>query len=311
MELCDRVTVLRHGRSVGTEEIGNLDEMTIARMMVGRDVVLAIDKDEPKPHDRIVEVKDLVYVDGEGRRVLDGVSFSIRAGEVVGIAGVEGNGQSELSDIISGMLPVLGGSVRISGEEIKDKSIRDVRNLGVSHISEDRLKYGCALELSVKENILSSRLNKKEFRKGLFLDHKRANEFVDQCIEEYEILCYDRTEPVKMLSGGNIQKVIVAREFSGEARLILANQPTRGIDVGTTEMIRKTIIKKVREENIGALLVSSDLNEVLEVSDRLLVMRKGKIVACFKRASDVPEELLGEYMLGVRTMTPDEMGEEL
>ena len=157
------------------------------------------------------------------------------------------------------------------------------------------------------ENIIADRFRKKEFRNSIFLNEKKINQEVDGYIREFEIACDDRDQPVRMLSGGNIQKVVVAREFTSGANVILANQPTRGIDVGTAEMIRKTLLRKVREENVGALLVSADLNEVLEVSDRLFVMRKGKIVAAFPRANQVSEEELGEYMLGLKVMTNEEM----
>ncbi|MEA4911966.1 MAG: ABC transporter ATP-binding protein [Oscillospiraceae bacterium] len=309
MQLCDRVTVLRHGRVIGTEDIENLTQIKLSRMMVGRDVVLKIDKEDPKPKKDVVQVRNVTYINDEGRKVIDDVSFTIRAGEILGIAGVEGNGQSEFSDIISGMLPFVKGSIIVNDTEIKGKSIRQIRDLGVAHISEDRMKFGCAGELSVRENIISDRVNKKEFKSGPFINTKRVNALVDECIKEFEIACDDREQPVRMLSGGNIQKVVIAREFTSGANIIIANQPTRGIDVGTTEMIRTTLIKKSRKEGVAALLVSADLNEVLEVSDRLLVMRKGKVVAHFKKANEIPEDLLGEYMLGLRCMTAEEMGD--
>lgn len=307
MQLCDQVTVLRHGYTIGTDVIENLDETKISRMMVGRDVVLKIEKDDPSPKEKLVEVKGLRYLNEDGRCVVDGVDFSIRAGEIVGVAGVEGNGQSEVADIIAGMLPYSIGSVKVNGQEIHGKSIRQIRDLGVAHISEDRMKSGCAADLSVKENIISDRFNQKEYRFGPFLNGKKINALVDRCIEEFDIACDDRDEQIRMLSGGNIQKVIVAREFTSGANVVIANQPTRGIDVGATEMIRKSLIRMAREKNVGTLLVSADLNEVLEVSDRLLVMRKGKVVAHFPKANEVSEDLLGEYMLGIRTMTPEEL----
>ena len=170
--------------------------------------------------------------------------------------------------------------------------------------------YGCAANLPIRENIMADRIHSKKYRKfGLFTDTRKINREIDELIEAFEIACDDRSQPVRMLSGGNIQKVIVAREFSSGAHLILANQPTRGIDVGTTEMIRKTLVRKAREDGVATLLISSDLNEILEVSDRLLVMKDGQIVAHFQDASKVSTDLLGEYMLGVRRMTPEEMGD--
>ena len=161
--------------------------------------------------------------------------------------------------------------------------------------------------MSIKENIVGDRIFSREFRRGPFLDQKKINEFADQCIREYEIACDHRDEPIRMLSGGNIQKVIVAREFTSGAKLIVANQPTRGVDVGTSDMIRRKLIEKTRKDGIASLLISADLNEVLEVSDRLLVMYKGKIAAFFHDVKKVTEEELGEYMLGLKTMSPEEI----
>lgn len=302
MKICDRITVLRHGYCVGTKEIAALDSADIARMMVGRDVILKFEKSPAKRGKVVADIEDLVYVDGEGHRAIDGVSLKMYAGEILGIAGVEGNGQSELAESLGGLLPVLSGKICINGVNIKGKTIREIRELGVANITEDRIKDGCALDLSIKENIISTKLHERRFRKGPFLNHKKINEFVETCIAQYEISCSDSSSPVRMLSGGNMQKVIVAREFTADADLIIANQPTRGIDVGTSEMIRRTLIRKTREDNVATLLVSSDLNEVIEVSDRLIVMRKGRIAAEFEHANEVNEELLGEYMLGVRTM---------
>jgi simple sugar transport system ATP-binding protein len=308
IRLCDRITVLRRGQSVGTDLIKNLNEEKIAKMMLGRDVNLKIDKEASVPGKAVAEIQDLVYVDGDGRRVLDRISFTIRSGEIVGIAGIEGNGQQEIADLLSGILPIQHGSVRINGREIKGKSIRSIRDMGVAYISEDRIKHGCAPALSIRDNIIADRMHKKEFRKGVFLDKKKIERFVDKCIQKFEIACDHQDEPVKFLSGGNIQKVVVAREFTSGADLIIANQPTRGIDVGTTEMIRKTIVKMTKSDGIAALLVSSDLNEIFEVSDRLFIIRKGKFVAHFNNVKNAFAELLGEYMLGVKTMSQEEMG---
>lgn len=309
MELCDRVTVLRHGRSIGTEEIVNLDPVKIARMMVGRDVVTEIHKEPAQPKEVVLEVKNLKYKNPENVMEVNGVSFGIRSGEIVGIAGVEGNGQNQVAELIAGMLSPLEGSIELSGQSTQGKSIRKIREMGIAYISEDRMTYGCAANLPIRENIMADRIYSPKYKKfGLFIDTKKINAEIDRLIKEYEISCDNKTQPVRMLSGGNIQKVIVAREFTSGAKLILANQPTRGIDIGTTDMIRRTLIRKSREDGVATLLVSSDLNEILEVSDRLLVMKDGQIVAHFPDASKVEADLLGEYMLGVKRMTPEEMG---
>lgn len=312
MSLCDRVTVLRHGHTVGSDVITALNPAKISRMMVGRDVVLEIQKEPPVPKENILKVEDLYYENAEGVMVVNGVSFGIRSGEIVGIAGVEGNGQNQVAELIAGMIHSLSGAISICGKKSNGKSVRKIREMGLAYISEDRMVYGCAPNLPIRENIMADRVYTKQFRKfGVFLDTKKINQTIDGLIQEFEIACDDRGQPVRMLSGGNIQKVIVAREFTSGAKLILANQPTRGIDVGTTEMIRKTLVRKSRHDGVATLLVSSDLNEILEVSDRLLVMKDGKIVAHFPVAGKVTADELGEYMLGVRRMEPEEMGDLL
>lgn len=309
MRLCDRVTVLRHGRVTGSEKIENLNERLISRMMVGRDVITTIEKEAAKPKNKILECRELVCLNADGRRMVNGVSFDIHEGEILGVAGVEGNGQSEIALAVTGMCSYQKGSIKINGKELKGKTVSQVREMGVSHISEDRMIFGCAGDLSVKENIVADRIYRREFRRGPFLNQQKINAFADQCIKEYEIACDSRDEPVRMLSGGNIQKVIVAREFTAGARLIVANQPTRGVDIGTSDMIRRKLIDKTRREGSCALLVSADLNEVLEVSDRLIIMYKGKIAGFFKDVKTVTEKELGEYMLGIRSMSQEEIRE--
>ena len=305
--ICTRVTVLRHGYCLGSYDLKDMSEADISRLMVGRDVVLKIEKDDPTVGKTVLKIRNLVKNSASGKRVLDDVSFDIHEGEVIGIAGVEGNGQSALSDVLAGMESFSSGTVELNGHDIKGKNVHEIRQMGLAYIPEDRMQYGCAGDMSIRDNIIADRYFKKEYRNGLFINHKHIDEIVDQYIKDFEIACDDKREPVRMLSGGNIQKVVVAREFTSGSNFILANQPTRGIDVGAAEMIRKTIVKKSREEGTATLLISADLNEVLECSDRLLVMRKGKVVAAFRKANEVSEEELGEYMLGLKTMTPEEM----
>ena len=307
MRICSKVTILRHGRCMGSLDTEGLNEAAISKLMVGRDVVLKIEKEAPKLGKPVLEIKDLVKINSIGKNVLDDVSFTIHEGEVVGIAGVEGNGQTELSEVLAGLTGFASGDVKLNDVSIKGKSVRQIRDIGMAYIAEDRMAEGVAGEMSIKMNIVADRFTKSEFKKGLFMDAKKINDIADQYIKDFEILCDGRDQPVRMLSGGNIQKVVVAREFTSGANFILANQPTRGIDVGTAEMIRKTLVKKSREEGTATLLISADLNEVLECSDRLLVMRKGRVVAAFPKANEVSEETLGEYMLGVREMTQTEM----
>ena len=305
--ICTRVTVLRHGYCLGSYDLKDMSEADISRLMVGRDVVLKIEKEDPTVGKTVLKIRNLVKNSASGKRVLDDVSFDIHEGEVIGIAGVEGNGQSALSDVLAGMESFSSGTVELNGHDIKGKNVHEIRQMGLAYIPEDRMQYGCAGDMSIRDNIIADRYFKKEYRNGLFINHKHIDEIVDQYIKDFEIACDDKREPGRMRSGGNIQKVVGAREFTSGSNFILANQPTRGIDVGAAEMIRKTIVKKSREEGTATLLISADLNEVLECSDRLLVMRKGKVVAAFRKANEVSEEELGEYMLGLKTMTPEEM----
>ena len=209
--------------------------------------------------------------------------------------------------MLAGLSGFASGEVKLNDTSIAGKSVREIRDLGMAYIAEDRMVEGVAGDMSIKMNIMADRFEKKEYKNSIFMNAKKINETVEKYIKEFEISCDGPDQPVRMLSGGNIQKVVVAREFTSGANFILACQPTRGIDVGTAEMIRKTIVRKAREEGTATLLISADLNEVLECSDRLLVMHKGKVVAAFPKANEVSEETLGEYMLGVKEMTQEEM----
>ena len=305
--ICSRITILRRGNCLGSYDLSDMSEADISRLMVGRDVVLQFEKEDPTPGDAIIKVKDLVKINADGKRVLDGLSFNIRAGEVIGIAGVEGNGQSELSDVLSGMDGFASGTVELNGQSIEGKSVFEIRQMGMALIPEDRMIHGAAGEMSICDNIMSDRYFKPGYKKGMFINKKYIENVADEYIKEFQIACDNKKQAVRYLSGGNIQKVVVAREFTTGGNFIIANQPTRGIDVGAAEMIRKAIVRKSREEGTATLLISADLNEVLGCSDKLFVMRKGKIVAVFPKASEVSEAELGEYMLGLKTMTEKDM----
>ena len=309
MELCDSATVLRHGRVTGFVKKEEMNELALSRLIVGRDIVNTIEKDESNVGDTVLKVRNVTYVDDIGKKLVDDVSFGVRAGEIVGIAGVEGNGQNEVSEIITGLLKMTAGSVSINGTDIAGLNIAQIRKLGLAHISEDRMTYGCAQDMSIYDNLSSIYLDNPKFTKGVFVNQKVLDQYVKDCIKEFEIACDSEKSPVRMLSGGNIQKVIVAREFTSGANIIIANQPTRGIDVGTASLIHKLLQKYTREKGFAVLLISSDLNEVMNLSDRLLIMRDGRIAAQFTDMKKVNDELMGEYMLGIRKMSEEERGE--
>ena len=306
MEITDRMTFLRGGRSMGVHNTSDVTPEVISRLMVGRDVVLKVEKDRAKPTDEVLRVRDLEYVNEWGKKMLDKVSFSVRKGEILGIAGVEGNGQKELVDMLFHLNTPNSGTVTVNGENVIGLSQRDIRKKGVSLVPEDRMLYGIAGAASIQENIISDRCGDKRLNKGLLFDMKAIHEETDRLIQDYTVLCKSRDQRVDNLSGGNIQKVVVAREFSNDPCLIIADQPTRGIDVGATEFIRKKLVELSRS-GIAVLLVSADLNEVMELSDSLIVMYGGKIAAYFEETDDLTDSVMGEYMLGLNHQTPDEI----
>lgn len=308
MEICDRITILRDGRMVGEANVSELTEQEISNRMVGRNVVLNVVKNPASPKETVMKVRNLSAVNQFGKEVLKNVGFDVRKGEILGIAGVEGNGQSEIAEIITGLKPYKTGTVELKGTNIQRLSIRELRNLKESYIPEDRMTFGCAGDVSIKENVISDRFYKKEYNRCGLLDSKKIQNEVNQYIKDYLIKCDDSEQPVSMLSGGNMQKVVVAREFSSSPDFIVLDQPTRGIDVGATEFVRKQIVK-LRDQGSAIVLISADLNEVMEVSDSLIIMYEGEIVAYFPDSSKVTEQEMGEYMLGIKKMSPEELGD--
>ena len=307
-DICDRLTVLRRGRVVGSADVNEVSETDIAKMMVGRDVFMDIDKEVAKPKEPVLSVRNVTYYDSFGTKALDNISFDVRKGEILGVAGVEGNGQAELGELLAGLATLQDGDIVLNGSSIKGKSIRQIRELGASLVHEDRMVYGVASTASVLENTIAERYYKPEYQKNTLLKLKEIRKKATKLIEEFNVKCDGPDAEVKTLSGGNIQKVVAAREFSSAPKMLLASHPTRGIDVGATELIRKKIINLRDELDTGVLLVSADLNEVLTVSDSIVVFYNGQIVAYFPDASKINENILGEYMLGLKKQTPEEIG---
>jgi len=305
-ELCDRITIMRNGQSKGTFNTSDVTPTDISRLMVGRDVILEVEKDPAVPKEIVLSVENLVMANNLGQKAVRGISFQVRKGEILGIAGVEGNGQRELVEGITGLSRISHGEVSIRGEVVNKKSIKQIRDLGTCHIPEDRMTYGVAKEMTIEQNVLADKINSKEFTGMILTKPKAIRNLSQKLVEEYKIKCSSPLQEVGMLSGGNIQKVVVAREFSSKPLLIIADQPTRGIDVGSTEFIRKRLVE-LRDEDSAVMLVSADLNEVLELSDSLIVMYEGEITAYFADASKVEEEELGLYMLGIKHQTPEEI----
>ena len=269
-------------------------------------MVLKVQKEAAKPGDEVLRVRDLEFVNEWGKKMLDKLSFSVRKGEILGIAGVESNGQKELVDMLFNLNTPNAGTITVNGENIIGLSQREIREKGVSLVPEDRMLYGIAGGASIQENLISDRCGDKRLNKGLLFDMKKIQQEADQLIEEYTVLCKSRNQRVDNLSGGNIQKVVVAREFSNKPELIIADQPTRGIDVGAEEFIHKKLVELSRS-GIAVLLVSADLNEVMELSDSLIVMYGGRIVAYFEDTSQLNDEIMGEYMLGLKEQSEEQI----
>lgn len=277
MEISDRVTVMRDGKLVGVVETKETSREELAKMMVGREVLFRIEKRPVQRRGVVLEVKDLEAVNDRGLPALRRVSFKIRAGEILGIAGVEGNGQTELVEVLTGLRRLRGGRIILCNKEITNAPPRKILESRVAHIPEDRHKRGLILDYSVENNLILGSHYRPPVTKGLRLNFKKIKEFTSKLIEEFDIRPADGKLPVSSLSGGNQQKAIVARELSRHPQLLIASQPTRGVDIGAIEFIHKKILGE-RDKGKAVLLVSAELSEVTSLSDRILVMYEGRIV---------------------------------
>ncbi len=304
-QICDNITVLRGGHYVGTMPVANSTEEEISRFMVGRDVVLKVNKKPAQFGETLLEVQNVNYWNQENKKILNNVSFQLKRGQILGVAGVEGNGQNELAECIFGFYKNIQGKILLNGQNLLEKTIYEIRSSGVSYIPEDRIKTGVAKDVSIWENLVSDRIDHKELKKNGILNHKKIIKTAKELINNFAILCKNEQQQAGMLSGGNMQKVVVAREFSANPELLIANQPTRGIDVGANEFIWKKIVEQ-RDAGKGILLISADLNEVMELSDSILVMCDGEIAAYFENSKDVTEYELGMYMLGIKKQAEQE-----
>lgn len=305
-EISDRVTVMRAGKVIGTVNTVDSTREELARMMVGREVFLEIERPAVQRGEAALQVKDVSYLSETGRPMLKNVSVNLYYGEILGVAGVEGNGQTELAEVLSGLRPATTGEALIEGKNILNTGPREVRLAGVSHIPEDRLTNGVAQKASIFENMIVDRYFKPAFMRGMFIDYKKVFEQGRELIKEFDIRTMNGFIPVGSLSGGNMQKVIVAREFTSDPKVLIAAQPTRGIDIGATEFVRRRLVQK-RVEGTAVLLISADLSEVMSISDRIIVMYEGKIACIVKNTPELTEEELGQYMLGIKHQSAVEM----
>ena len=305
-QITDRLTIMRSGKSMGVYQTADISKEEISRLMVGRDVILTVEKDQAQPTDVVLRVRDLEYTNEWNKKMLNKLSFDVRKGEILGIAGVEGNGQRELVDMLFNLNTPDSGTATVNGQSVIGQPQRKIRDLGVSLIPEDRMTFGMAGTATIEENLMSDRSADKKYNNGPLFNMKKMHEDSDQLIKDDTVLCKSRNQQVGMLSGGNIQKVVVAREFSADPILIIADQPTRGIDVGATEFIRKKLVELSRA-GAAVLLVSADLNEVMELSDSLIIMYNGGIAAYFEDTTSLTDAVMGEYMLGLKQQSDEEV----
>ncbi len=298
LAIADRITVMRAGRVVGTVTPQETNEAHLAEMMVGREVILTVEKEPAKPGDVVFEVKNLSVFDQRGLEAVRNLSFHVRAGEILGIAGVQGNGQTELVEALTGLRTPHQGSVHLGGIDVTASPPRPMIENGLAHIPEDRQRHGLVLSFPVADNLILCTYYKPPFAHNYVIQNKAVDEYARRLVEEFDVRTPSPYLPASKLSGGNQQKVIVARELSRPVKLLIANQPTRGLDVGSIEYIHQQIVQ-MRDRGVAVLLVSAELDEIMALSDRIAVMYRGQIVATLD-ASEATREGLGLLMAGAQ-----------
>lgn len=307
-EVADRCTVLRKGRCIGTVDVANVTKEELSEMMVGRKVQLIVDKTEAKPKDVVLKVENLVMIDKLHKtNAVNNVSFDVRKGEIVCIAGIDGNGQTDLVYGITGLEPIKSGKVYLNNVDITNLSIRKRNKVGLAHIPEDRHRHGLVLDYSLEQNLVLQNYFEDRFQKAGFIKFKNIRKYADDLIEKFDIRSGQGSITVaRSMSGGNQQKAIVAREIDRNTDLLIAVQPTRGLDVGAIENIHSRLVE-LRDADKAVLLVSLELDEVMSLSDRILVMHKGEIVGEFNPKEVIAQEL-GLYMAGAKKQNINKVG---
>jgi general nucleoside transport system ATP-binding protein len=296
MEISDRITVLRRGMNIGTIAAKDADGLTLTRMMVGHDVIREVRAVRVKAGEPILEAADLVADDDEGRPALRGASLKVRASEIVGIAGVAGNGQRELSQVVTGLRRVASGRVEIAGRDLTNAGAHAFLSAGVGHIPEDRFAVGLAGTESIEVNAIMKAFERRPVAWGPVIVRRESRRFARNLLDRTRVQAKSIAVPVRQLSGGNAQRLLVGREVFGKPRLLVAVHPTRGLDVAATEEVRRNLLA-AREEGLGVLLVVEDLDELLALSDRVVVMYEGRLIDEFP-ADAVSRDTLGLRMAG-------------
>jgi general nucleoside transport system ATP-binding protein len=303
--VADRISVMRAGQMVGTVKPADATREILAEMMVGRQVILMVDKPEAHPKEPVLRLDDLCVLDDRQHMAVEDVSLEVRAGEILGIAGVQGNGQTELAEALTGLRKAEDGRVMLLGEEITRATPREIVEAGVAHVPEDRHKHGLVLSFPIRDNIVLCTYYRSPFADGIELDYPQITRQAEQLVRMFDVRTPSIQTSAGSLSGGNQQKVIVARELSRPIKLLIANQPTRGLDVGSIEFIHGRIVN-ARDEGAAVLLVSAELDEIMSLSDRIAVMYKGRILATLDAATATREQL-GLLMAGVTSSEAEQV----
>ncbi len=295
-EVADRVSVMRRGRMVATREVADVSVRDMANLMVGREVVLRVDKQAGQPKETVLDVQNLLVASAGGIPAVFGISLELRAGEILGIAGVSGNGQTELVEALSGLRPVDGGSVELVGIDVTASTVRARRELGMAHIPEDRLTMGLNLQTTLDENVIVSVYQNSPWSNRGVFRYAAVRDFAQRIVRSFNVRSARLGEEIHTLSGGNLQKLVLGRELEGQPSLIVANQPTRGLDIGSIEFVHQTLIE-ARDAGAAILLVSVELDEIFALSDRVAVMFEGRIMAVHD-IEELDEESIGLLMAG-------------
>lgn len=299
MKISDRVTVLRKAKAIATVNTQQTSKAELAELMVGREVIFRIAKNPIKRGEKLLLVDDLYAMNDRGLPALRGTSFDLYEGEILGVAGVSGNGQRELAEVLTGLRRATSGRVLLAEKDITNRSVREIANAGIAHIPTERKTMGTVANMSIWENLILKSYRQQPFSRGMLIDNKAAEENARRAMDEYQIMAPSIDTTVKVLSGGNIQRVVLAREFSGDPRLIIAAHPTYGLDVGATEQVRKILLHQ-RDRGAGIFLVSEDLEEVMSMSDRIMVVFGGEVMGIVD-ADQAKIEQIGLMMAGEKT----------